>query len=173
MLIHKTKFDIRQWFIVSNVQPLTIWMYRENYLRFSSQIFTLDNFHESLHLTNHAVQCKYTNVEQRDKALPNDNMWDCQTFQTYLKQIGAKEKWSEVILPGIREGIVCAMLASQDVMDRRQNTFEVYGADFMISDDFKPWLIEINCSPDLSSSTSVTSRMCPQCMEDIVKGDKI
>ncbi|KYB27443.1 Tubulin glycylase 3A-like Protein [Tribolium castaneum] len=169
LLIHKTKFDIRQWFIVSNVQPLTIWMYRESYLRFSSQIFTLDNFHESLHLTNHAVQCKYTNVEQRDKALPHDNMWDCHTFQTYLKQIGAKEKWNEVILPGMREGIVCAMLASQDVMDRRQNTFEIYGADFMISEDYKPWLIEINCSPDLSPSTSVTSRMCPQCMEDIIK----
>ncbi|XP_068903412.1 tubulin glycylase 3A-like isoform X3 [Tenebrio molitor] len=169
LLIHKTKFDIRQWFIVANVQPLTIWMYRESYLRFSSQIFTLDNFHESLHLTNHAVQCKYTNVEQRDKALPHDNMWDCHTFQTYLKQIGVKEKWNEVILPGMREGIVCAMLASQDVMDRRQNTFEIYGADFMISEDFKPWLIEINCSPDLSSSTSVTSRMCPQCMEDLVK----
>ncbi|RZC31981.1 tubulin glycylase 3A-like, partial [Asbolus verrucosus] len=164
LLIHQTKFDIRQWFIVANSQPLTIWMYR-----FSSQIFTLDNFHESLHLTNHAVQCKYTNVEQRDKALPQDNMWDCHTFQTYLKQSGVKEKWNEVILPGMREGIVCAMLASQDVMDRRQNTFELYGADFMISEDFKPWLIEINCSPDLSSSTSVTSRMCPQCMEDLVK----
>ncbi|XP_063917987.1 tubulin glycylase 3A-like isoform X2 [Zophobas morio] len=169
LLIHKTKFDIRQWFIVSNVQPLTIWMYRESYLRFSSQIFSLDNFHESLHLTNHAVQCKYTNVEQRDKALPHDNMWDCHTFQTWLKQMGVKEKWNEVILPGMREGIVCAMLASQDVMDRRQNTYELYGADFMISEDYKPWLIEINCSPDLSSSTSVTSRMCPQCMEDLVK----
>lgn len=75
-----------------------------------------------------------------------------------------------LIIIGIREGIVAAMLASQDTMDRRPNTFELYGADFMISDDFTPWLIEINSSPDLSPSTSVTARMCPQMLEDLVKG---
>lgn len=76
---------------------------RENYLRFSSQIFTLDNFHESLHLTNHAVQCKYTNVNQRDKNLPEENMWDCHTFKNYLKKIGHQDKWDKVIIPGIHE----------------------------------------------------------------------
>lgn len=62
------------------------------------------------------------------------------------------------------------MLASQDTMDRRPNTFEIYGADFMIAEDFTPWLIEINSSPDLSPSTSVTARMCPEMLEDVIKG---
>ncbi|KAJ8979034.1 hypothetical protein NQ317_003137 [Molorchus minor] len=169
LIIYKTKFDIRQWFLITCVQPLTIWMYRECYLRFSSQIFSLDDFHESLHLTNHAVQCKYTNVQQRDKALPEDNMWDSFTFRAYLKQIGCMDKWNDVIFPGMQQSIICAMLASQDTMDRRQNTFELYGADFMVSDDYRPWLLEINCSPDLSYSTNVTRRLCPQCLEDLVK----
>ncbi|XP_066137848.1 tubulin glycylase 3A-like isoform X1 [Euwallacea fornicatus] len=169
LIIYKTKFDIRQWFMVTNVQPLTIWMYRDSYLRFSGQMFSLENFHESLHLTNHAVQCRYANGHQRDKALPDDNMWDCHSFKAYLKQIGNFDKWSQVIFPGMRQSIVCAMLASQDTMDRRPNTYELYGADFMLTEDYTPWLLEINCSPDLSSSTSVTSRLCSQCMEDIIK----
>lgn len=70
----------------------------------------------------------------------------------------------------MRECIIGAMLACQDTMDRRPNTFELYGADFMLAEDFTPWLLEINSSPDLSSSTSVTTRMCPQCLEDIIKG---
>lgn len=40
----------------------------------------------------------------------------------------------------------------------------------MISEDFYPWLIEINASPDLAPSTSVTARMCPQAVEDTIKG---
>ncbi|KAK4879186.1 hypothetical protein RN001_007332 [Aquatica leii] len=169
LLIYQTKFDIRQWFMITSVQPLCIWMYKECYLRFSTQIFTLDNFHESLHLTNHAVQCKYANVLQRDKALPDQNMWDLVTFQNYLKEIGEPRKWADVIYPGIRENIVGVMLACQDTMDRRPNTFELYGADFLLGEDYKPWLLEINSSPDLSPSTNVTKRLCPQCLQDLVK----
>lgn len=58
--------------------------FRESYLRFCSQIFSLTNIHESVHLSNNAVQCKYTNGK-RDKNLPDENMWDCYTFQTYLR----------------------------------------------------------------------------------------
>lgn len=55
-------------------------------------------------------------------------------------------------------------------MDRRINTFELFGADFMVSEDCQPWLIEINSSPDLGASTSVTARLCPQCLDDVLKG---
>lgn len=127
------------------------------------------NYHESVHLTNHAVQKKYTNAP-RDERLPVENMWDCHTFQAYLRQIGKSEMWHDRIYPGMQRAITGSMLASQDTMDRRANTFELFGADFMISEDFFPWLIEINSSPDLAPSTSVTARLCPQCVEDSIKG---
>lgn len=78
--------------------------------------------------------------------------------------------WTERIFPGMQRALIGTMLASQDTMDRRPNTFELYGADFMISEDFKPFLIEINASPDLGATTSVTARLCPQCLEDVIKG---
>lgn len=70
----------------------------------------------------------------------------------------------------MRQNIIGSMLACQDTMDRRPNTFELYGADFIIDELHRPWLLEINSSPDLSCSTSVTARMCPQLLEDLVKG---
>lgn len=87
-----------------------------------------------------------------------------------LRTLGRRDEWENVVYPGMRESITGALLAAQDHMEPRQNCFELYGADFILTEDLKPWLIEINSSPAMSATTSVTARMCPQCLEDIIKG---
>lgn len=70
----------------------------------------------------------------------------------------------------MKQGLVGSLLASQEAMDRRKNSFELYGADFMVMDDFSVWLIEINSHPDMSYSSKVTTRLCRQVLEDTIKG---
>ena len=43
--------------------------------------------------------------------------------------------------------------ASASSSDQRPNTFEFFGADFMLTEDLKVILLEINRSPDPSSNT--------------------
>ena len=51
-----------------------------------------------------------------------------------------------------------------------QNCFEMYGADFMISDDFRTWLIEMNASPCMAPSTPITAHLVAEVTEDLMKG---
>lgn len=70
----------------------------------------------------------------------------------------------------MKECITGAILLNQCNLDQRRNSFELYGADFMLTEDFQPWLIEINSKPALGPTTPVTAKMCPKVLEDLVKG---
>lgn len=63
-------------------------------------------------------------------------------------------------------------MACQDHVGQeyRKNCFQVYGADFMISGDMTPWLLEINGVPFFGTTRTVTKRLVPQFLEDVIKG---
>lgn len=63
--------------------------------------------------------------------------------------------------------------ATSDASSYRANTFQLFGADFVITDTFIPYLIEINSIPGLNPSTSVIANLVPSLLEDIVKGTQL
>lgn len=52
---------------------------------------------------------------------------------------------------------------------RRQFSFEIFGYDFMIDEDLKPWLIEVNTNPCLELSSSYLARLIPAMVENSIK----
>jgi len=54
------------------------------------------------------------------------------------------------------------------VVNMKNNCFEVYGFDVMIDKDFKPWIIEVNVLPSLSSSSFMD-----KCIKTTLMGDTL
>ncbi|XP_011701651.1 PREDICTED: tubulin glycylase 3A-like [Wasmannia auropunctata] len=170
LLVHKTKIDIRQWFLITSTQPLVVWMYKDILIRFASKDFTLDNFHESIHLCNTTVQLKYRQLPICNSSLPEQRHWSLQDFRDYLQSRGQELAWEKIIRPGIKQNLIGALLASQDNMVNRKNSFQLYGADFVVAEDFSVWLLEINTNPRLNPpSSEVTAKLYPEVIEDAMK----
>ncbi len=85
MIIKKRKFDIRQWVLVTNWNPLTIWLFKEPYFRFPATDYNADNIADRfIHLTNNSV-AKYAEGAQVSFDIPG-NMWNFEEVNNYWQE---------------------------------------------------------------------------------------
>ena len=58
------KFDIRQWVLVTSIQPLKVYIYKSAYLRICGQHYDINLYEDSLrHLSNFSLQKYAVNKE--------------------------------------------------------------------------------------------------------------
>nr|XP_014123504.1 tubulin monoglycylase TTLL3 isoform X2 [Zonotrichia albicollis] len=169
MTIFGTKFDIRQWFVVTDWKPLTVWFYQDCYLRFCSRPFSLHHLERARHLCNVSVQKWYKTSPEQDPRVPPDKIWSNQQFQEYLAQVGQADAWHKVLVPGMKAAILNALRSARDRVRFRKGNFELYGADFVVGENLQPWLLEINSCPTMSPSSAVTRQLCANVQRDTLR----
>ena len=163
LIIQNRKFDIRQWVLVTSLNPLVIWMWKEPYIRFGAEDYKMDDLNNIYsHLTNNSI-AKHSKQYKNEKKFEGD-MWTCFEFEKYL----GSPRWKE-IHEKIKNAIICSFYAAHQEIKQRFNSHELYGYDFMIDEDFNVYLIEVNASPALDYSTKITERAVKDMVKDLIK----
>lgn len=168
LLIHGSKFDIRYFFMVTTeTDQLSIWANDFCYLRFSTVLFDLNNLNQRVHLTNVSLQKNF--VLENDK-LPASKQMSHTEFDEYLKSVGYENVWEDKILPQIKQNIVGLILSGVDGISFESGRFCLFGADFLITDDFHVLFLECNKRPQMADATTVTRPIFKDVLQDFLKG---
>ena len=67
----------------------------------------------------------------------------------------------------IKNIIYISLKSVQSVIINDKHCFEMYGYDILIEDNLKPWLIEVNASPSLSTTTEADRKLKMSVLESI------
>lgn len=100
-----------------------------------------------VHLTNVAIQ-KYSEKYSGD----HGGKWSTKNLKFYLEMVYGTDKSSRCF-EEINNLIIMSLKSVQSVIINDKHCFELYGFDVLLDDNCKPWLIEINASPSLSTTT--------------------
>ena len=166
MVIHGRKFDIRQWVLVTDLNPLTIWLFDTPYVRFGAENYNIDDFKNVFsQLTGNSI-AKHS--EKFNTGEIEGDMWENEQFREYLKKTYGKDCWPE-IQEKIKKIVILSLECAKHKLYHRKNNFETFGFDIMLDDKLNVYLIEINASPDWSYSTKVTEKLVKIASDDIMK----
>ena len=150
--------------VVTSVTPLTIWLYREPYIRFTAQDYNPNNARNKFaNLTNATVSKDAVKSHKRQGNHEIiHNMWETHQMQAYLLDTFNKDgqfptdPWTEKVVPQIKEAVIASVLAGQEWLVHRDNSYELFGYDLMLDEELNVWLIEINSAPAMDFSTPIT-----------------
>eukprot|EP00003_Mantamonas_plastica_P012810 TRINITY_DN2276_c1_g1_i4.p1 TRINITY_DN2276_c1_g1~~TRINITY_DN2276_c1_g1_i4.p1 ORF type:complete len:783 (-),score=262.18 TRINITY_DN2276_c1_g1_i4:1423-3597(-) len=88
------RFDCRQWVLITNYNPMTIFFYDTCYFRFTSSKYTVDHLDDVFaHLCNGAVQKKSVRYDQMEEV--DHNIMLLPQMQEWLTQEWGRDVWTE------------------------------------------------------------------------------
>ena len=159
------KFDLRIYCLVTTFHPLKAYLYQQGFCRFCNEKFSVDvsdinNIY--MHLTNVAIQKKYEKYQKS-----NGGKFSLQNLHFYLENVYGYER-AKKCHQDITQVIIGALLSVQNVMFNDKHCFELYGYDILIDQNLKPWLIEINSSPSLSTTTKGDFILKKRLINDVI-----
>eukprot|EP00831_Metopus_contortus_P079270 TRINITY_DN7853_c0_g1_i7.p1 TRINITY_DN7853_c0_g1~~TRINITY_DN7853_c0_g1_i7.p1 ORF type:complete len:253 (-),score=33.89 TRINITY_DN7853_c0_g1_i7:128-886(-) len=104
-------------------------------------------------------------------AFEEGNTVSFETFKLYLKEEFPRLAldFDSQMVPRMKDLMIDTFLSVKGVLNpmRRRNCFELLGFDFLIDEDFRIWLIEVNTNPYLGIPNPLIEGIMPKMLNDL------
>ena len=157
------KFDLRIYVLITSVDPLWAYIYKEGMARFAAEKYkvpksnNLENLY--MHLTNYAINKDHEDYEEGD--IENKGS---KKFLTYILKHIKENDNDSTMWNKIKDIIMKSLIAVQPNLahsyksSRPQSTdwslwFHLLGFDIIIDHKLRPWLLEVNHSPSFKTDS--------------------
>ncbi|XP_072464541.1 inactive polyglycylase TTLL10 isoform X2 [Notamacropus eugenii] len=167
LLLDGKKFDVRSYLLIACAMPYMVF-FSHGYARLTLSLYDPKAKDLAGHLTNQFMQKKsplyvllkeetvwsmdrlnkYINEKfRRAKGLPKD--WVLTTFTKRMQQI-----------------MLQCFLAVKSKLECKLGYFDLIGCDFLIDENFKVWLLEMNSNPALHTNCEVLKDVVPRVVHE-------
>ena len=163
-LINETKFDLRLYLLVTSVNPLRLYLYDDGLVRFASNKYSNESSKVQdlfTHLTNYSINKKSSSyVSNETSEEEKGHKWTLKTLWRHFDAAGVDHS---VIWEKIKDLMIKTVLSAEtNLVNLHHNNvaskyscFELFGFDILLDSKLKPWLLEVNISPSLHSSSTL------------------
>ena len=177
-LVDKLKFDIRVYVLVTSVDPLRIFLYKEGIVRFATieyQTPNSENINNSfIHLTNYAINKANKNFKFSEDGLNEGHKRTLKAFWLSLKNNGIE---TDLIQTEIKDIIVKTFLSVQYQLAHQYkclviddvdgtNWFEILGFDILLDENLDPLLLEVNHAPSFATDSKLDLNIKTKLLQD-------
>ena len=167
MLIKNKKFDVRAYVLVTGMNPLKIYFYKDGYLKIPVKDFTLDYKYINdmcVHITTSDVNLKCFKgkeyIYDTDIYDENSNFWSYMLFERYCNKNGINytyiiEQMKDIFIKtfiSLNSDFI-KLIKEKHLKDR--NLFQLYGFDLLIDNNCKVFLLELNRNPSMRGGHAV------------------
>jgi tubulin polyglutamylase TTLL5 len=145
------KYVLRCYVLITSVEPLRFYWYQEGFCKLASEEYSMDDLDNVYqHLTNPDI-----NEANSEKESPV-TFYSFEQYREWLESLGHD---SGKIFRQLKEVITLTVIAAREKIRHKYQSdeaiapgcYELIGLDCMLDNDLKPWVLECNLSPSLST----------------------
>ena len=160
LLINGLKFDLRFYVTIASLDPLQIFVHQNGLVRLATEPYT-DNFsnlnNNFAHLTNFSINKKDPNFHATNDLSEDGkgNKWTHAPLWPYLKSAGFDP---DAVRAEIDDAFTIILSNARDIFLQQKtyrHVFELFGFDVMLDETGKIYVLEVNVTPAMGTSSKL------------------